>query len=85
MSVPAELLRAREAGKVVRLHRRDGEVLVAQVLGLGEDELVCAVLTSSHPERYAVCDSTGFCLALEEITRIQVLDQPPPRFRARLD
>ena len=52
---------------------------------LREQELVYAVLTSSHPERYAVCDSTGFTLAIEEIERIQVLDQAPPRWRARLE
>ncbi len=85
MSVPAELERAREAGKTVRVHRQDGEVLVAQVLRCGELELVYAVLTSSHPERYAVCDSTGFTLAIAEIERIQVLDQAPPRWRARLE
>lgn len=85
MSVNAELRRAHEAGKTVRLHRQDGEVLVAQVLRCGEQELVYAVLQSSHPERYAVCDSTGFTLPIAEIERVQVLDRAPPRWRARLE
>ena len=85
MAVPLELLQARDAGRAVRVHRRDGEVLVAQVLHCDADELVYAVLTSSRPERYAVCDSTGFTLAIDEIERIQVLDRAPLRRRARLE
>jgi hypothetical protein len=85
VSVPNELIRAREAGKPVRVHRLDGEVLVAQVLRCEDGELLYAVLTSSRPERYAVCDSTGFTLDLAEIERVQVLEQPPPRWRARLE
>ncbi len=85
MSVPNELRRDRDSGKPVRVHRQDGEVLVAKVLHCEDRELVYAVLTSSRPERYAVCDSTGFRLALDEIERVQVLERPPPRWRARLE
>ena len=54
------IARALETGQPVRLHASDGEVLVAQIISADDEEICFAVLTSSRPERYAVCDSTGF-------------------------
>lgn len=69
----------------MRLFRSDGEVLVLSVLGYDDERLLYAVLTSTHPERYAVCDSTGFSLDLAEIERVTLLDRPPARRRALLE
>jgi len=67
--IHGEIERAQAAGKQVRLHTRDGEVVVAEVLELDAEAVVYAPLTSSRPERYAVCDSTGFRLELASIER----------------
>ena len=85
MSIPAEITEARRSGLAVRVFRSDGEVIVLQVLDCDERDLVYRVLTSSHPERYGVCDSTGFSLPLGEIERLQLLDRPPPRRRAIIE
>jgi len=69
----ATLAAAAASGQPVRVHLRDGEVLVARVLGLDACELVYAALRSSRPERYAVCDSTGFRVARAEIERVSLL------------
>ncbi len=66
MSVPEEIVTAAGSGQPIRLHTRDGEVLVARVLQFDERELRYLVLTSSRPERYAVCDSTGYTRPLDE-------------------
>ena len=63
------IARAHETGEPVRLHASDGEVLVAHILSYDEAEICFSVLTSSRPERYAVCDSTGFRRAWHEIER----------------
>jgi hypothetical protein len=63
------IARALESGLAVRLHTEDGEVLVARILSYDEQEICFAVVTSSRPERYAVCDSTGFRRAWHEIER----------------
>ena len=63
------IARAFETGQPVRLHVLDGEVLVARILSYDEAEICFAVVTSSRPERYAVCDSTGFRRAWHEIER----------------
>jgi len=76
MHVPHEIVRASETGQPVRVHTSAGEVLVARVLRYDETELVYAVLSSSRPERYAVCDSTGFVIAVSEIERVQLLEEP---------
>jgi hypothetical protein len=76
MYVPPEIVRARETGQPVRVHTTDGEVLVARVLGYDEMELVYTVLSSSRPERYAVCDSTGFVIPISEIERARLLEEP---------
>lgn len=76
MYVPPEIVRARETGQPVRVHTSDGEVLVARVLGYNEMELVYTVLTSSRPERYAVCDSTGFVIPISEIEWARLLEEP---------
>ena len=78
MSVFPELERASETGQPIRVHTRDGEVLVAKVLSCDPHELIYAPLTSSRPERYAVCDSTGFGIPLESIVRVQLLRDAPP-------
>lgn len=76
MHVPPEIVRARETGQPVRVHTTDGEVLVARVLSYNEMELVYTVLRSSRPERYAVCDSTGFVIPISEIERARLLEEP---------
>ena len=76
MHVPPEIVRARETGQPVRVHTTEGEVLVARVLSYNEMELVYTVLTSSRPERYAVCDSTGFVIPISEIERARLLEEP---------
>jgi hypothetical protein len=63
------IARALETGQPVRLHAQDGEVLVARILSYDDEEVCFAVVTSSRPERYAVCDSTGFRRAWREIER----------------
>lgn len=60
---------ALETGQAVRLHAQDGEVLVARILSCDEREICFTVITSSRPERYAVCDSTGFRRMWDEIER----------------
>ena len=79
MDVPEEIARACDSGLDVRLHTRDGEVLVAQVLEYDAEHVRYAVVTSSRPERYAVCDSTGFWLAMGQIERAQLLDRSRDR------
>jgi hypothetical protein len=63
------IARALETGQPVRLHAQDGEVLVARILSYDDAEICFTVVTSSRPERYAVCDSTGFRRAWHEIAR----------------
>jgi len=60
---------AAESGRPVRIHLRDGEVVVARVLSIDANEVVYAALRSSRPERYAVCDSTGARAPLAEVER----------------
>lgn len=69
-----EVVRAFESGRDLRLHARDGEVLVARVLAFDDVEVRFAVITSSRPERYAVCDSTGAVLRFDELERAVVLE-----------
>ena len=78
MSVPPEVERARETGQPLRVHTQDGEVVVARVLSYDDVELVYVALQSSHPERYGVCDSTGFSLPFHAIRRLQLLRDPMP-------
>ena len=63
------IARALETGQPVRLHATDGEVLVARILSTDDEEICFAVVTSSRPERYAICDSTGFRRPWCEIER----------------
>ncbi len=76
MSVPEEIVTAAGSGQPVRVHTRDGEVLVARVLQFDERELRYLVLTSSRPERYGVCDSTGFALPMNELRKVVLLKAP---------
>lgn len=76
MDIAEDLARAGRTGQPVRVHTRDGEVLVARVLSWDGRELVYAALQSSHPERYGVCDSTGFSLRQDAIERTQLLRDP---------
>lgn len=72
-----DVLRSAAAtGGSVRLHLDDGEVVVARVLHVEDDEVVYAALQSSRPERYAVCDSTGVHTPLDRVERA-VLVAPP--------
>ena len=68
--ISEELQRARESGEALRIHARSGEVLVARVLEWDGERLLYRVESSSRPENYAVCDSTGFELRLDEIERV---------------
>lgn len=72
----ADLVEAEHRGTPVRLHLRDGEVVVARLLFVDQRELVYAALRSSRPERYATCDSTGVRVELAEIERAQLLRDP---------
>jgi hypothetical protein len=67
----------------LRLHTEDGEVLVARVLHFDDAELVYVPVESSRPERYAVCDSTGFTIPLRSIRRAQILRGRPRPLRQR--
>ena len=78
-----DLSRAFESGRPVRIHARDGEVLVARVLEVDADAVRFAVVTSSRPERYGVCDSTGFVRRLAELERATVLEGEPRARRGR--
>ena len=68
----AQVENAERSGDSLRLHFRDGEVAVVRVLGYEDDRLVYAPITSSRPERYAVCDSTGFIAEYAKLERISV-------------
>ena len=68
-STSTAIARALELGQPVRLHARDGEVLVAQILSYDEREVRFAVLRSTRPERYAVCDSTGVARSWDDLER----------------
>ena len=70
MSIPSDLERALRSGESLRIHARSGEVLVARVLEWDGERLRYLVESSSRPENYAVCDSTGFELRLDEIDRV---------------
>ena len=63
----------------MRLHLRDGEVVVARILQFDDQELHFVPITSSRPERYGVCDSTGFVRRISEVERAVVVE--PPRAR----
>jgi hypothetical protein len=73
------IARALETGQPVRLHAEDGEVLVARILSYDEEEIRFTVISSSRPERYAVCDSTGFRRAWHEIERAVLLSSREQR------
>jgi hypothetical protein len=79
-AIEKEVARALETGRDVRLHARDGEVMVARVLELSGGSVRFAVLTSSRPENHAVCDSTGAVRRLDELERAVVIE-PRPRHR----
>lgn len=85
MTIPEALASAKASGRAVRIERSDGEVVVLKVLALDSAELLYAVYTSTHPERYGVCDSTGFAMPLDEIQGAAVLERPPAIRRAVLD
>lgn len=71
---PSDIVaQAAETGRRVRLHLLDGEVVIAQVLWHDDGAFVYAAITSSHPERYAVCDSTGVRLTFDALERAQLL------------
>ena len=67
------------SGSSVRIHLHDGEVVVARVLRVDDEEVVYAALQSSRPERYAVCDSTGARARLESVERAVLVKTPARR------
>ncbi len=75
VAIQEQLDRAARNARPVRLHTRDGEVLVARLLEHDALRLRCVVLTSSRPENYAVCDSTGHELALDALERVTLLTE----------
>ena len=77
------VFQALQSGCPVRLHARDGEVLVARILDADEHGIRFAVVTSSRPERYGVCDSTGFLRDWDEIERATLLAEGQERPRQR--
>jgi len=83
---PSEVIEAaQDSDRPLRILRSDGEEILAKVLGRDGDVLLYAVYTSTHPERYGVCDSTGFRLPLREIQSASLSDAPPPRPLFSLD
>ena len=84
-AVSEALEEALRGQKALRIERDDGEVIVAQVLRYETRALFYAVYTSTHPERYGVCDSTGFRLDLAEIRTVEILERPPVQRRFVLD
>ena len=48
-------------------------MFVGRVLHYDEEAITYVALTSSHPERYAVCDSTGFAIRLDRVKRVVLL------------
>lgn len=64
---------AARTGVPIRMRMTDGEVVVARVLEAGPEELVYAVVTSSRPEKYAMCDATGFVVPLEAIGAVSIV------------
>jgi hypothetical protein len=68
-STSTAVARALELGQPVRLHARDGEVIVARILDFDERGVRFAVLRSTRPERYAECDSTGALRRWDELDR----------------
>ncbi len=73
MGVPREIERAAVTGQPIRVHTVDGEVFVGRVLHYDDEAITYVALTSSHPERYAVCDSTGFAIRLDSVKRVVLL------------
>lgn len=73
MGVPREIERAAATGQPIRVHTADGEVFVGRLLAYDEEAITYIALSSSHPERYAVCDSTGFSIRFEAIERVVLL------------
>ena len=53
--------------------------MVARILGVDDEEFRFAPITSSRPERYAVCDSTGFVRRFDELERAVMLAEPKKR------
>ena len=76
-SCKAELRDSLLASPRVRVHLRDGEVLVARVLFCDDTVFGYSVETSSMPERYGVCDSTGWERPLSEVERVTPLRARP--------
>jgi hypothetical protein len=69
VSVREELAEAVRSGGKVRVHT-DDEVAVVRVLRVDAESVLYAPITSSRPERYAVCDSAGFELPLAAVVRV---------------
>ena len=75
MAVSELIQRGARSGQAIRVYLTDGEEIVARVLNHDEDQLVYLVETSTHPERYAVCDSTGFVVEIARIARVEELSK----------
>jgi hypothetical protein len=69
VDVREQLSEAVRSGEKVRVHT-DDEVAVVRVLRVDAESVLYAPITSSRPERYAVCDSAGFELPLAAVVRV---------------
>jgi hypothetical protein len=79
------LAESARTGTPVRLHIADGEVVVARILEHGPHEVVYAVITSSRPEKYALCDATGFVVPLDAIRNAALLRASPRSRRKKVN
>ena len=50
-------------------------MLVARVLNCDDHEVVYVVITSSKPEKYAICDATGFAIPLQQVAKTRLLEE----------
>ena len=71
-----DIERAAETGQPIRIHTSDGEVLVVRILNCDAEEVVYAVITSSRPEKYAVCDAVGFSIPRTAVEATKLLRDP---------
>ncbi len=78
MDVLVELLEAVRSGRTVRVHT-DDEVAVVRVLRVADGRVLYEPVTSSRPERYAVCDAAGFELSLAAVRRVSRVAARPRR------
>ena len=60
----------------VSVYSSAGYSVLARILELARGQFRYVALTSSHPERYGVCDSMGFERGLADVDRVTLLREP---------